>query len=424
MRILRNIHNRLHRFTADRRGNTTVLFALCLPVLVGSAGLGLEAGYWQLQQRQLQTTADMAAYAGAVSLRNSESKAQAYQEAEDEALLHEFDPAFATLSTNSPPTAGLYRNTRSMEVNIDHTVPRLFSQIFFDGAVTFSVRAVATYEEAADACVLALSPEGSRAINFSGSSNIALIECEVMSNSIADDAVYLGGSTDVIAPCINSVGGFAVGGGSADYDLTGCAEPRTDLPRAQDPYADVEMPVFPANCSNIPGGGPHSSVTVSPGAGGVTRFCNGININNHVEFEPGVYIIDGGDFRVGANGSISGDGVTFVLSDEARIRFNGTAEINITAPNSGDYQGIAFFGDRSDYGVDHTFNGTADSQITGAIYTPAGDISFQGDFSGQNGCMQLVGYTVSVTGNANITTDCSGVGVNWAEVPSDVRLVE
>lgn len=424
MRILRNIHNRLHRFTADRRGNTTVLFALCLPVLVGSAGLGLEAGYWQLQQRQLQTTADMAAYAGAVSLRNSEPKAQAYQEAEDEALLHEFDPAFATLSTNSPPTAGLYRNTRSMEVNIDHTVPRLFSQIFFDGAVTFSVRAVATYEEAADACVLALSPEGSRAINFSGSSNIALIECEVMSNSIADDAVYLGGSTDVIAPCINSVGGFAVGGGSADYDLTGCAEPRTDLPRAQDPYADVEMPVFPANCSNIPGGGPHSSVTVSPGAGGVTRFCNGININNHVEFEPGVYIIDGGDFRVGANGSISGDGVTFVLSDEARIRFNGTAEINITAPNSGDYQGIAFFGDRSDYGVNHTFNGTADSQITGAIYTPAGDISFQGDFSGQNGCMQLVGYTVSVTGNANITTDCSGVGVNWAEVPSDVRLVE
>lgn len=424
MRILRNIHNRWHRFTADRRGNTTVLFALCLPVLVGSAGLGLEAGYWQLQQRQLQTTADMAAYAGAVSLRNSEPKAQAYQEAEDEALLHEFDPAFATLSTNSPPTAGLYRNTRSMEVSIDHTVPRLFSQIFFDGAVTFSVRAVATYEEAADACVLALSPEGSRAINFSGSSNIALIECEVMSNSIADDAVYLGGSTDVIAPCINSVGGFAVGGGSADYDLTGCAEPRTDLPRAQDPYADVEMPVFPANCSNIPGGGPHSSVTVSPGAGGVTRFCNGININNHVEFEPGVYIIDGGDFRVGANGSISGDGVTFVLSDEARIRFNGTAEINITAPNSGDYQGIAFFGDRSDYGVDHTFNGTADSQITGAIYTPAGDISFQGDFSGQNGCMQLVGYTVSVTGNANITTDCSGVGVNWAEVPSDVRLVE
>lgn len=424
MRILRIIQSWWHRFTEDRRGNTTVLFALCLPVLVGSAGLGLEAGYWQLQQRQLQTTADMAAYAGAVSLRNSEPKAQAYREAEDEALLHEYDPLLATLSTSSPPTAGQHRNSRSMEVNIDHTVPRLFSQIFFDGAVTFSVRAVATFEEAADACVLALSPEGGRAINFSGSSNIAMIECEVMSNSIADDAVYLGGSTDVVVPCINSVGGFAVGGGSADYDLTGCAEPRTDLPRAQDPYADVELPLLPSNCSNIPGGGPHSSVTVSPRVDGITRFCNGININNHVTFEPGVYVIDGGDFRVGANGSVNAEDVTFILTDGAEVRFNGTSEINIKAPSTGDYQGIAFFGDRLDYGASHVFNGTADSQITGAIYTPSGDISFQGEYSGQNGCMQLVGYTISVTGNANITTDCSDLGVNWAEVPSSVWLVE
>lgn len=424
MGILSDIRKRVLSFKGDRRGNTTVLFALCLPVLVGSAGLGLEAGYWQLQQRQVQTMADMAAYAGAVSLRNSEPKSQAFGEAEAEALLHEFDPVFATINTNSPPIQGLYRNSRSMEVFIDHTVPRLFSQIFFEGDVTFSVRAVATYEEASDACVLALSPEGSRAINFSGSSNIALIECEVMSNSIASDAVYLGGSTDVIAPCINSVGGFAIGGGSADYNLTGCAAPRTDLPRALDPYADVDPPVFPSNCSNIGGGNPHSTTTVTAGAGGVKRFCNGLNLNNNVEFEPGVYIIDGGDFRIGSNANVVADGVTFYLTDGARIRFNGNAEINITAPNSGDYQGIAFFGDRSDFGVNHTFNGTADSQITGAIYTPAGDITFQGDFSGQNGCMQLVGNTVSVTGNANITTDCSGVGVNWAEVPSDVRLVE
>ena len=141
-------------------------------------------------------------------------------------------------------------------------------------------------------------------------------------------------------------------------------------------------------------------------------------------FEPGVYVIDGGDFRVGANGSVNAEDVTFILTDGAEVRFNGTSEINIKAPSTGDYQGIAFFGDRLDYGASHVFNGTADSQITGAIYTPSGDISFQGDYSGQNGCMQLVGYTISVTGNANITTDCSDLGVNWAEVPSSVWLVE
>ncbi|MDG1416310.1 MAG: hypothetical protein P8P99_00755, partial [Maricaulis sp.] len=81
-------------------------------------------------------------------------------------------------------------------------------------------------------------------------------------------------------------------------------------------------------------------------------------------------------------------------------------------------------GDRDDYGENHTFNGTADSTITGAIYLPAGDISFQGDFSGDNGCMQLVGNTVAFGGNANISTDCSDTGIDYAEVPGDVRLVE
>lgn len=412
----------LRKFATSRRGNTTVLFAFSLPVLIGTAGLGVEAGYWQFQQRQLQTIADLSAYAGAVSLRNHESESNAHHEAEAEALLHDMDISRSTFSSASPPQSGNFVNDRSMEVVITHTLPRLFSQIFNSTPVTFEVRAVATYEEEADACVLALSHDEGAAINFFGSSNIQLLECEVMSNSIADDAVLVSGSTDISAPCINSVGGFAVNGGGSDVDLTACSAPRTNLPRALDPYADVDPPTLPTSCSNIPGGGgPH---TVSPGASGVKRFCNGLSINSEVHFEPGVYVIDGGTFRLNANGAIYGEGVTFYLTDGAETHFNGNATVNLSAPTSGDFAGIVFFGDRDDTGADHTFNGTADSRITGAIYTPASDISFLGDFSGDNGCMQLVGYTVAVGGNANITTDCSNAGIEWASVPSDVRLVE
>jgi Flp pilus assembly protein TadG len=35
-------------FGADRRGATAVIFAVSLPVLIGSAGLGVEVGYWHL----------------------------------------------------------------------------------------------------------------------------------------------------------------------------------------------------------------------------------------------------------------------------------------------------------------------------------------------------------------------------------------
>lgn len=411
----------------DRSGNTTVVFALCLPVVLGCAGLGVEAGFWQYRQREAQTAADLAAYAGAVSLRNHEPVWQARAEAEAEARLHGFEAAAGSMTANTPPLTGQNQNLRSMEVVLNQSLPRLFSAIFNDEPVQISVRAVATYQEEADACLLALSPDAGAAIDLFGSSNVALIECEIMSNSIAEDAVLLRGSTDIVAPCINSVGGFQVGGGSADYTLTECRAPRINLPRAQDPYADVEPPSMPSSCSNINGGGGGNNsgpVTVTAGASGVKRFCNGLNLTGDYVFEPGVYVIDGGDLRIGAQANVVAEGVTFYFTDGARARFNGGAEIQITAPTSGDFSGLAFFGDRDDFGVDHVFNGTAGSQITGAIYTPSSDIRFLGNFSGQDGCMQLVGYTVEIGGNANITTDCTGVGLQFPKVPSDVRLVE
>ena len=404
-----------------------MVFALCLPVVLGCAGLGVEAGFWQYRQREAQTAADLAAYAGAVSLRNHEPVWQARAEAEAEARLHGFEAAAGSMTANTPPLTGQNLNLRSMEVVLNQSLPRLFSAIFNDEPVQISVRAVATYQEEADACLLALSPDAGAAIDLFGSSNVALIECEIMSNSIAEDAVLLRGSNDIVAPCINSVGGFQVGGGSADYTLTECRAPRINLPRAQDPYADVEPPSMPSSCSNInSGGGGNNSgpVTVTAGASGVKRFCNGLNLTGDYVFEPGVYVIDGGDLRIGAQANVVAEGVTFYFTDGARARFNGGAEIQITAPTSGDFSGLAFFGDRDDFGVDHVFNGTAGSQITGAIYTPSSDIRFLGNFSGQDGCMQLVGYTVEIGGNANITTDCTGVGLQFPKVPSDVRLVE
>ena len=411
-------------FLRDRRGNTTVIFALCMPAMVGFAGLGVEAGYWQYKQRQMQTAADMAAYAGAVSLRNRESDDQAHGEARVEADRHGFDGARGAFTANTPPLAGGFRNNRSVEVTLTHDAERFFSRIFTEAPVMFEVRAVATYYEGADACILSLSPDDGASMEFFGSSDIDLIECEVMSNSIAPDAVSIRGSTEVSAPCINSVGGYEISGGGSDIDLTDCRAPRTNLPRAADPFADIEPPEMPSSCSNLNGGNPHSTTTVTAGAGGVRRFCNGLNLTNDVVFEPGVYVIDGGRFRIGANANVFGEGVTFYLTGGAEVDMNGGAEVDLSAPTSGEYSGLVFMGDRNDYDVEHKFNGTVTSRITGSIYMPAGNIDFLGNFSGDNGCMFLVGHTVSLGGNANITTDCSGLGMSWAEVPSDVRLVE
>ena len=42
--------------------------AITLPVVVGAAGLGVEAGKWYMLKRQAQTAADTGAFAGALEL--------------------------------------------------------------------------------------------------------------------------------------------------------------------------------------------------------------------------------------------------------------------------------------------------------------------------------------------------------------------
>ncbi|TIW31825.1 MAG: hypothetical protein E5V71_20960, partial [Mesorhizobium sp.] len=57
-------------FSCPRRtsesGNVAIIFALCLPIVVGGAGLGVETSYWYYSSLKLQAVADAAAYAGAL----------------------------------------------------------------------------------------------------------------------------------------------------------------------------------------------------------------------------------------------------------------------------------------------------------------------------------------------------------------------
>ena len=48
----------------DKRGNSLVIAAAALPLLVGSAGLATDTIQWALWKRQLQRAADSAAIAG------------------------------------------------------------------------------------------------------------------------------------------------------------------------------------------------------------------------------------------------------------------------------------------------------------------------------------------------------------------------
>ena len=413
-------------FLRETRANMAIMMAVAAPVFVGVAGLSVETGYWYFLQGKAQTAADVSAYAGALALRNGDGDAKAKQAALIEAENLGYNILTAKVATNTPPTRGAYINSQAFEVIIDYSPPRFFSAVFNTTPNAHSVRAVASYMRPGKACVLALHEDAPSALNLWGSSTMTLRSCEMMANSVAIDAVSVGGSSTISVDCINSVGGYQENGGSTSVTLSTCNQPRTNLGRATDPYADVPAPDANRACKNLSNaGGPKKGlVTVSPDGDGVRRICNGMNLKGDYHFEPGVYIIDGTDFRLNANAVITGTDVTFYLTNGSELDFNGGAEINLIAPDTGDYAGLVFMGDPDDINSQHKLNGTADSSITGGIYLPAGDLVFAGDFSGLDGCMQLIASTIEVTGNTTIESDCESYGIRWAEVPGDVELVE
>jgi hypothetical protein len=143
-----------------------------------------------------------------------------------------------------------------------------------------------------------------------------------------------------------------------------------------------------------------------------------------VNLQPGVYVIDGGSLKLNANANLTGTGVTFFLTNGATADFNGNAQMNLTAPTSGPYSGLVLYGDRSQPSAINKINGNASSSITGAIYFPSQEVDFQGNFSGSNGCTQVVADKIYYTGSATFKTNCAGTGMASINVPGNVVLVE
>lgn len=146
--------------------------------------------------------------------------------------------------------------------------------------------------------------------------------------------------------------------------------------------------------------------------------------SGEVQLSPGTYVIEGGDLRINANAVVTGTDVVIYLSCGSRVTMNGTATVQLDAPTTGTYAGILFYGDRDCDGGSNTFNGTADSRLTGALYFAQQDVAFLGNFSGNGGCSQIVAGTIQWSGNTSINQDCTSLGMRDIPAHQLVRLVE
>ena len=165
-----------------------------------------------------------------------------------------------------------------------------------------------------------------------------------------------------------------------------------------------------------------ATVTLNPG-----WYNNGLHItsNQVVTLNPGVYYIDGagGNFQIDSGAVITGTGVTFVLTSSTgksnsypSVAINGSSSMHITAPTSNsalgtDSSGVAIFEDPKASG-NLTINGNSNTYFGGAIVAPSMAISFSG--TGVSGtasnCTQIIGDTITFTGNSSVSSDCGNYG--------------
>lgn len=406
---------------SDTQGATLVYFGLMLPIIMGFAGLGYDASMWYMEKRQIQSVADSAAITGAYS--NEAGKTQ--QEIFDEVLVDLGENNFSlgdrnSISVITPPVTGKYvGNDKYVEITITRKAEMMFSGFLFDDQVSIQTRAVAGSIAQGDHCILALDHTMDKALEFSGSSEVD-INCGVSSNSNSSESIYLNGTAYLSANPSAQAYGDIFEGDKATLDTPHPSQPFSQ--RSVDPYGpegrNLQVPTEPSACYetglSIQSGDPDPLPN--------KRYCDGISVSAgaNVFFAPGIYIIDGGTFTINGNATISGTGVTFILTgtnpeDIATIRINGGADVNIVAPSTGDYKGIAFYQDqRAEYGDSNLFNGGADMHIKGAVYFPGQELDFSGGSDTVSGCLQLVGKKVTFSGNAflnNEQDDCEFMGV-------------
>lgn len=422
---LKSISGFIRRFARDERGVSAIIFAIILPMLIGMVGIAVEIGLWFEQKRDLQSAADAAAMAAAFELQEGNSAAIMQTSGESSSALNNFtDGVDGTVTINWPPLAPSDHAGDSDYVQAVLEKPQtlLFSAVLNPGgAVTLIARATATSGILDDACIIALNPTINSAVEITGSATVTMNGCGIAVNSNDSEAMTVSGSAYISAASARIVGNFDLSGGAV-MDIPTVT---TSSVATNDPYSGLDIGT-PGSCS---GGNtnqtinPSSTVTLS----GTTTYCSGLDLKGTLNLNGNTLYIRGGEFKVNATASLSGTGTvifTEYSGSYATININGSATVNISAPTSGDFKGLAMIQDpNAPAGNDNTVNGNASTSINGAIYFPNGDINYSGNTSTGSGCTRLIVYTLYLAGDAGFDNNCSAYGYS-SQTGSRPILVE
>jgi len=439
------------RLFKEDHGQTTIMMALIAGVALGGMlALVVDVGVLYRQKRIVQSAADAAALAAAEGESNGADILGTAKTAVTQNGLTIGTGAGQATVTAIDTLSGT-GNTAYVQVTVNAHTPTIFIGMLNSGMRTMDVvaDAQASYLKGTNsACMTGLSPTGAVVPNASGvqvnGSTSMIWNTKVMSD------IATQGNSKIVSPNCGvqacgptstyyaagsgktGAGIYAWGSGSITASSTASPSYGTDnsgskigpVPTMKscsgDPLAS-SMPATPSStgaCTdptwmkNGTGGG--GTYSISPGT-----YCN-FNTANvaNLTLQPGIYVMKT-TFSTNSGTKISGTGVTIflangVIANSGNYTYvsggatpygvgNGTT-LNISAPTSGNYAGIAIWdGNASANTPDtFTFGGGASSTFSGAIYAPNTNVVLGNGSGTSTLSSNIIANTIMVLGGSTL----------------------
>ena len=421
----------------NEAGQTLIMFALGLAVLLGMAALTIDVGLAYVARRDMQNAADAAALAGADVLLEGQSFALAASAARDLALQNGYDNAAAdvTVTISIPPTSGPHSGDWDfVEVLIQRPIDAVMARAVGKNEFNIAARAVAGIDRTPKPySIITLSETDCQTMQFGGQVTLTIADAGTLTNSeCAADAFSTNGTINVATSANHVVGGWNMIGGSGDVSLppsraghfddpligvpvpTAASGPVQDCPTYHGAPGTIILQPGVYNCTIDPQG--QWGLQFEPGdyyiTGGIV-----INGGGNISFGSGLYFLQGQGLKITGNGDVTGDGVTFYI-DEGQVTLTGTSTTELTAPTSGTYEGIVIFQNRT---LTTTVNmsGDAIADGWGAVYAAGAQIHLVGNTGST--LHQFISDTFLMDGNSTITIDYFN---GFSTIVPVMRLVE
>jgi hypothetical protein len=320
---------------------------------------------------------------------------------------------------------------KTWQVNVKLAVQKsLPFSSFFGSVPTITASATAaSIASGGEACVNARETSGTKSgIIVSGSAGIYMPDCVLYSNSPSTNSAAAGGSSNVTADAVAGVGGIQE---SNNWNVNAY---RPYSPPVDDPFANVTPNPADMNCATT-ALTDSTNVTAQRAAGTNCWSSLLVNSNRTLTLPDGTYYINAGNADI--RGNLTCNSCTIVLTNNTssspigQFKVNAGSQVNMTAPTTGTYKGIAVYQDRRavDSGQTNKINGSNSSIIQGALYFPSQQLDYNGEGTTTAVCTMFVARRINFTGNNTTTnkfkklSDCSAFGIPGGSTTTVVRLV-